>query len=104
MLLTIEFWAAPAHIDIINLEALPITYSVCCVFVEVADNSTTHNTLLFCTQRKALFVMPQNGYNVPSAKKDTKRSSNILLCLVSFFTERTLHHFSVLIWLATEHI
>ena len=37
----------------INSEALPITYSVCCVFVEVADNSTTHNTLLFCTRRKA---------------------------------------------------
>ena len=57
MLLTIEFSAAPAHIDIINSEALPITYSVCCVFVEVADNSTTHNTLLFCTRRKALFLI-----------------------------------------------
>ena len=34
-------------IDIINSEALPITYSVRCVFIEVADNSTTHNTLLF---------------------------------------------------------
>ena len=54
---TIEFWAAPAHIDIINLEALPITYSVYCVFVEVAGNSTTHNTLLFCTRQKALFLI-----------------------------------------------
>ena len=30
------------------------------------------------------------SYNVRSVKKDTKRSSNTLLCLVSFFTERTL--------------
>ena len=26
----------PAHIDIINVKALPITYSVCCFFVEIA--------------------------------------------------------------------
>ena len=61
MLLTIEFSAAPVHIDIINSEALPITYSVCCVFVEVADNSTTHKTLLFCTRSKALFLIDGEG-------------------------------------------
>ena len=38
MLLTIKFSAAPANIDIINSEALPITYSVCCVFVALADS------------------------------------------------------------------
>ena len=37
MLLTIEFLAVPAHIEHINLETLPITYSVGCVFVELAD-------------------------------------------------------------------
>ena len=31
-----EFSSAPSHIDIINSEALPITYSVCCV-IELAD-------------------------------------------------------------------
>ena len=30
------------------------------------------------------------GYNVRSVKKDTKRSSVLLLRLVSFFTEQTL--------------
>ena len=40
MLLTIEFSAAQVHIDIINAEALPITYSVCCAFVELADSTT----------------------------------------------------------------
>ena len=44
---SIEFSAAPAHIDNINLEALPITNIVCCVFVEVADNSISQNTRLF---------------------------------------------------------
>ena len=33
-------------------------------------------------------VMP---YNVRSEKKNTKRSSNTLLCLVFFFSERTLY-------------
>ena len=51
----IEFSAAPVHIDIINLEALPITYSVCCVFVEVADNSTTHNTVIFVLGERLSF-------------------------------------------------
>ena len=32
-------------------------HSVCCVFVEVADNSTTHSTLFFCTWQKALFLI-----------------------------------------------
>ena len=31
MLLTIDFLAAPARIDTYQSEALPITYSVCCV-------------------------------------------------------------------------
>ena len=56
MLLTIEFSAAPAHVDIINSEALPITYSVCCGFVELADNLQPI-TLIYCTWRKALFHM-----------------------------------------------
>ena len=54
MLLTIEFSAAPAHIDVINSEALPVNYSVCCVFVEVADNSTTHNTVILYSAKGSL--------------------------------------------------
>ena len=37
------------------------------------------------------------GYNVRSVKKDTKRSSVLLLCLVSFFTEQTLLHVLIII-------
>ena len=51
-LLTIKFSAAPAHIDIFNQDALPITYSVCCVLQNQLTNSTTHNTLLFLYQAK----------------------------------------------------
>ena len=34
---------------------------------------------------------PLMYYNICSVKKDTKRSSNTVLCVVSFFTEQTLH-------------
>ena len=38
---------------------------------------------------RAILVISRSS-NVRSVKKDTKRSSNTLLCLVSFFTEWTL--------------
>ena len=87
MLLTIEFLAAPADIDIINSETLPITYSVCCVFEEVADNSTTHKTLLFCTRRKALFLIDggkqvrMQDYRQTALHSDTDLRPSSLDCL-----------------------
>ena len=46
------------YIYIPNSETLPITYSVCCVFCRVADNSTSHYTLLFlCSLRRRYFLL-----------------------------------------------
>ena len=41
--------------------------------------------------QKAQFSEMMYYDNVCSEKKNTKRSSNTLLCLVLFFSERTLH-------------
>ena len=48
----------PQRILILSIWRLcqsPIQYAV--FFVEVADKSTTHNSQLFCTRRKALFLI-----------------------------------------------
>ena len=42
--------------------------------------------------QKAQFSEMMYYDNVCSEKKNTKRSSNTLLCLVLFFSERTLDH------------
>ena len=50
--------------------------------------SSSHCGCLTCQKSTVAALMLGN---VRSVKKDTKRSSNKLLCLVSFFMERTLY-------------
>ena len=54
----------------------------------VRRRSSSHCGCLACQKSTVAALMLGN---VRSIKKDTKRSSNKLLCLVSFFMERTLY-------------
>ena len=69
------------------------TDALCNRIANICSNikvSSSQKVKMWLDLTKIEYHVNEGFYNVRSVKKDTKRSSNTLLHLVSFFTERTL--------------